>query len=126
MWDCRNLQYDFTGSFRFFCVDIIGKLSIGYDFLKGVIDVSLGNFNNPQILTNNFSGVYFICPSTKGVIKKIIDNTWNYPIVIDKDITVKVGDKIEPVKNSTDRKGYYIYKGSKKIKESNLIELVME
>ena len=45
---------DFIGS------DLV-KLSTGYDYLKGVIDVALGNFEKPVFGERHFAGVYFLC-----------------------------------------------------------------
>ena len=45
---------DFIGS------DLV-NLSTGYDFLKGVIDVAFGEFEEPKLLENKFSGDYFLC-----------------------------------------------------------------
>lgn len=45
--------------------DFIGsnlvQLSTGYDFLKGVIDVSLGDFKEPSLRINKYFGVFFLC-----------------------------------------------------------------
>ena len=70
--------------------DFIGshlvQLSTGYDFVKGVIDVALNQFEEPNIDVMNYSGVYFLCEETKVLLpyfenktdfevqKKILDN----------------------------------------------------
>lgn len=95
--------------------DFIGShlvyLSTGYDFLKGVIEVSLGNFEKPEIKFNKYSGVYFLSKETKH-LEKIIDKSYNYPEIIEAKITNKILRNIEC---SGDRSGYLIYKADKKI-----------
>lgn len=44
---------DFIGS------DLV-RLSTGYDFVKGVIDVALSTFNEPKLTESNHSGVFFM------------------------------------------------------------------
>jgi len=55
--------------------DFIGshlvQLSTGYDFLKGVIDISLGHFEIPVQDKKNSSGVYFLCEETKHLLPYI-------------------------------------------------------
>lgn len=110
--------------------DLIGsnlvELSTGYDFLKGVIEVSLGEFNTPKKTRNDYSGIFFITPKRTGVVKGIIDRTGGYPFIIEKDIDVKIGDEAKLLANSLERKGYYIYKNSSKFLEDDLIELIIE
>jgi biotin carboxylase len=94
---------DFIGS------DLV-KLSTGYDFLKGVIDVAFGDFNEPKLTENMFSGVYFLCEETKGILP-IIQNAEKYPEIVRAEVTDPVLRRIE---QSADRSGYFIYKTSNK------------
>ena len=96
---------DFIGS------DLV-RLSTGYDFLKGVIDVALGSFNEPKLLFNKHSGVYFLCKET-GWLKTIIENCKQYPKIIEAKITDAVLRNIEC---SGDRSGYVIYQADEKYK----------
>lgn len=90
--------------------DFIGsnlvQLSTGYDFLKGVIEVALGEFHEPQIAEHSFSGVYFLSEETKE-LKSIIEN-WNmYPEIVEAEIT---DPQLRYIECSGDRSGYLIYK----------------
>lgn len=92
--------------------DFIGShlvmLSTGYDFLKGVIDVALNQFVEPDVKTLKHAGVYFLSkdsdylmpyfkqPNSFDIEKKILNNT------------------LQAIKNSNDRSGYLIYADEKK------------
>lgn len=90
---------DFIGS------DLV-RLSTGYDFLKGVIEVALGNFEEPKLSEHNHSGVYFLCKETER-LKPIIENYRNYPDIVEAEIT---DNKLRNIECSADRSGYLIYK----------------
>jgi len=94
--------------------DFIGshlvQLSTGYDFLKGVIDISLGHFEIPVQDKKNSSGVYFLCEETKHLLP-YIKNAGDYHEIVEAAIT---DDKIRPVQSSADRSGYFIYQGNKR------------
>lgn len=94
--------------------DFIGsnlvQLSTGYDFLKGVIDVSFGVFEEPKLTNNNCSGVLFLSEETKEILP-IIQNANRYPDIVRAEITDPVLRRIE---QSADRSGYFIYKSDKK------------
>lgn len=96
--------------------DFIGshlvELSTGYDFLKGVIDVSLGKFEEPKIIKYYYSGVYFLCKETEYLINKIKEAEKN-PQIIKAEITTS---KLTDIKCSGDRSGYMIYQSEKKYK----------
>lgn len=94
---------DFIGS------DLV-KLSTGYDFLKGVIDVAFGDFSEPKLTENKFSGVYFLCEETKHILP-IIQNAKNYPEIVRAEVTDPVLRRIE---QSADRSGYLIYQADKR------------
>ena len=89
---------DFIGS------DLV-RLSTGYDFLKGVIEVALGEFHEPEITEQNYSGVFFLAEETKK-LKKVIENRQHYPEIVEAEIT---DDTLRPVECSADRSGYLIY-----------------
>lgn len=94
---------DFIGS------DLV-HLSTGYDYLKGVIDVALGNFEEPVFGERHFAGVYFLCEETKH-LQTIIKEA-KLPQIVRAEITDEV---LRPVKCSADRSGYLIYQGNKKL-----------
>lgn len=95
---------DFIGS------DLV-RLSTGYDFLKGVIEVALGEFEKPQLSENNYSGVYFLCEETKRLLP-IIESWDNNPAFVIGEITDK---ELRKVEKSSDRSGYVIYKSDKRL-----------
>jgi len=85
---------------------ILMKLYNGYDVLKGVIDVALGQFEKPVFPYQKYSGVYYYRKSTEW-IKKIIENKEN-----DQDIVQ--GKIFEGVYEIVGRKGYFIYQSDHK------------
>lgn len=93
--------------------DFIGsnlvQLSTGYDFLKGVIEVALGDFKKPVITENNHSGVYFLSEDTKQLLP-IIQNWKSYPEIVDAFVTRK---ELRRIESSNERSGYLIYKSDK-------------
>ena len=95
---------DFIGS------DLV-RLSTGYDFVKGVIQVALGEFTVPKMTDKKYSGVYFLCKETerllpvfesKGRDTRIVKMEWTSPIL--KEVTC-----------SGDRSGYFIYQADRRI-----------
>ena len=94
---------DFIGS------DLV-RLSTGYDFLKGVIEVALGILKKPIITEHKYSGVYFLCKETEYLLP--IFNEWEsnheirYCEVIDNNL--------RNVLCSADRSGYFIYQSDRK------------
>lgn len=94
---------DFIGS------DLV-QLSTGYDFLKGVIDVALGRFEEPVFGESHYAGVYFLCEETKhlgSIIKEA-----KLPQIVRTEITDEV---LRPVTCSADRSGYLIYRHAFKL-----------
>lgn len=95
---------DFIGS------DLV-RLSTGYDFVKGVINVALAQFEVPAFSGSHHSGVYFLCKETERLLP-IISSSDNPEWAIRKEIT---GTELKIVKCSADRSGYLIYQSDKKI-----------
>jgi biotin carboxylase len=89
---------DFIGS------DLV-KLSTGYDFLKGVIDVAFGEFEEPIITEKKYSGVFFLCEENEHILP-IIKNAEKYPEIVRAEVTDPILRRIE---QSADRSGYFIY-----------------
>ena len=94
---------DFIGS------DLV-RLSTGYDFVKGVIDVALGEFTTPILTEGKCSGVYFLCKEAEWV-KPYIINSKDYSQVVKSEIT---DEELRMVSCSADRSGYLIYQSDKK------------
>lgn len=95
---------DFIGS------DLV-RLSTGYDFVKGVIEVALGDFSEPQITEHKYSGVYFLCEETKHLLP-IIQNANKNKTIVQFEIT---DHKLYHVTRSSDRSGYAIYQADYKV-----------
>jgi hypothetical protein len=81
------------------------QLSTGYDFVKGVINVSMGQFTEPIYNDHNYSGVFFLCEETKHLLP-IIQNASNNDKIIEAEIT---GNQLHSIQCSADRSGYMIY-----------------
>ena len=94
---------DFIGS------DLV-RLSSGYDFVKGVIEVALGEFEEPVKTISKHSGVYFLCKETEA-IKPILENWQSHPEIVQCEIT---DPELRNVHCSADRSGYFIYQADKK------------
>lgn len=94
---------DFIGS------DLV-RLSTGYDFLKGVIEVALGEFEEPVKAINMHSGVYFLCKETES-IHYIIEHYKDHSEIVYAEIT---DNELRNVTCSADRSGYFIYQSEHK------------
>lgn len=97
--------------------DFIGshlvELSTGYDYLNGVLDVSLSRFSPPKIENKAHSGVLFL------------SNQTNYESKFHSQRPEIVQYEINEIKNDTltkssDRHGYCIYQSNKKINFDSL------
>lgn len=95
---------DFIGS------DLV-RLSTGYDFVKGVIDVALGEFEEPKKTISKHSGIYFLCEETKQ-LKPIIEKWQSNSSFVQGEIT---DDELRKVTCSADRSGYVIYQSNEKV-----------
>lgn len=87
------------------------KLSTGYDFVNGVLEIATGQFKEPVFGDQKKSGVYFLCEETKQKVLPFIENKEKYPYIVDADIW----GEIQPVKCNSDRGGYFIYQSNKRI-----------
>ena len=94
---------DFIGS------DLV-RLSTGYDFVKGVIEVALGTFAEPVMNVHKCSGVYFLCKEAARLLP-VIRNAAHNPAIVRAEVT---DETIRNVLCSSDRSGYCIYQSDKK------------
>ena len=94
---------DFIGS------DLV-RLSTGYDFVKGVVEVALGTFEKPVLNENDCSGVYFLSKETPEVLK-YIENKENYPQIVAAEVT---DNELRYVTCSAERSGYFMYKSEER------------
>lgn len=91
------------------------RLSTGYDYVKGMIEVALDQFTEPEVKNECFSGVYFLSKNTSG-IKDFIDSNIDKPWVVEAEIQ---DGPLKELTKSQDRSGYIIYKSSSKILVKN-------
>lgn len=95
--------------------DFIGSdlvfLSTGYDFVRGVIEVALGLFQEPVKTIHKYAGVYFLCKETEQ-IKPFIEMKDQHPEIVDAAIT---DAELHEVTCSAERSGYFIYQSEHKM-----------
>lgn len=96
---------DFIGS------DLV-KFSTGYDFLKGVIEVALGEFEEPKFTEKKCSGVYFLCKETEKILS-IIQNAEQFHEIVRAEVT---DSTLRNIECSADRSGYFIYQSKTKFR----------
>lgn len=87
------------------------KLSTGYDYVRGMIEVALGEFSLPVINHGNYSGVYFLSKETENLRDFILQNKdceWVYDAHIDDE-------PLRSLRRSQDRSGWIIYSSDHKI-----------
>lgn len=94
---------DFIGS------DLV-RLSTGYDFLRGVIKVALGEFTIPELPLHQCAGVYFLSAETPGVLPYITE-AMRYPEIVAAEQT---DSELHHITCSSERSGYFIYQSEKK------------
>lgn len=94
---------DFIGS------DLV-ELSTGYDFLRAVINISIGQFEKPIIRHTAYSGVYFLSKERELLLNLIRDKS--SAAIVKAEIFDPV---LRAVQCSGDRNGYLLYKGSRKL-----------
>lgn len=87
------------------------RLSTGYDFVKGVLEIATGKFTKPNLKKEKYAGVYFLSKETQHKVSPIIKNKDKLPYVVDADIY----GKLQSLKCNSDRAGYFIYQSNKKI-----------
>jgi len=95
---------DFIGS------DLV-QLSTGYDFLRGTIEVALGQFQPPLRSLNKCAGVWFYAPETQWV-KDIIQNSARHSKIVKSELHE---DQLKPLSRSADRAGFFVYQGNSRI-----------
>lgn len=99
---------DFIGS------DLV-KLSTGYDFLKGVVDVACGSFSPPKqdirSRSGCCSGVWFFSKNTPQVLDYIQKQN-QHPEIVRAEVSTL---ELPELTKSADRSGYFIYQGDKRM-----------
>lgn len=87
------------------------RLSTGYDYVKGMIEVALGQFTEPVLRSGRYSGVYFLSKETeylKDFIDRNKDRGWVYDSFVDDA-------PLRSLRRSQDRSGWIIYSSDHKI-----------
>jgi len=89
---------------------ILMKLYNGYDIVKAVIDVALGQFEEPVITETKYTGIYYLCKQTEWV-KDVIENSKQDPDIVYTEIS---DNELRDLRSCSDRTGYFIYQSDKK------------
>ena len=112
--DGRNVFVEIGARMGGDCIgsDLV-ELSTGYDFVKGVIDIALGQFTGVEKPISRHAGICYI-KNDPGTVVRIEDQTGSWPQIVRKEINVKPGDRLKPLMESADRRGYYIYCDSRR------------
>ena len=117
-----HAEYKLTPSGELFVIEIGGRmggdfigsdlvqLSTGYEFLKGVINVALGQFEEPVVKNEHHSGVYFLCKKTERLLP-VMEHPEKYPEIVECSIQ---NMDLKNIQSSKDRSGYVIYQSDKK------------
>lgn len=99
--------------------DFIGaamvKLSTGFDFVQGVIEVALGEFIEPVFGEQKYSGVLYVSEETKQLMP-VLENWQNYPDLVAGEIT-RPG--LRSIYCSADRTGYVVYQSDHRLDASH-------
>lgn len=84
------------------------RLSTGYDFVKGAIDLAVGDFEEPRFTERLFSGIFFyteLSPKVGDVIRHHTD----YPSIVEWEIDES---PLKELRSNLDRQGYFIYQSA--------------
>jgi len=86
------------------------RFSKGYDFIKGVINVALNQFEEPVFPLNKYSGVCYLSKETE-YLKPIMENKENEPDIV----MVKIDtDELKYLQCGGDRSGFLIYQSEQR------------
>ena len=88
------------------------RLSTGYDFVKGVIDVALNQFEEPVFPIRKYAGVCFLSKETE-YLKLIIENRENDPEIVTAEI---YDNELHYLQGIAGRSGYLIYQSDQRKK----------
>lgn len=88
------------------------QLSTGYDYIKGIIQIAIGDFHYPDCISNLYhSGIYYLCGQTS-YLKSVFLRSNAYPWEVERQVsTLDLNDAL----GNYDRCGYLIYKSDHKI-----------
>lgn len=108
--DIKVIEVGARGGGDFIASNLV-ELSTGYDFMKAIINVSLGIFETPEILDKKYSGVYFLSKETSWLLE-ILENASKYPEIEQWEIS---SHSLNSITCSADRNGYMIYTANQKL-----------
>ena len=101
--------------------DFIGaamvKLSTGYDFVQGVIEVALGTFKEPVFGKKKHSGVLYVSEEVSWMMP-VLEHWENYPELVAGEITLP---GLRPIQCSADRTGYVVYQADERINAKHYV-----
>lgn len=105
--------------------DFIGaamvKLSTGYDFVQGVIEVALGTFEVPVFGEKKHSGVLYVSEEVSWMMQ-VLEHWENYPELVAGEITLP---GLRPIQCSADRTGYVVYQSDHRIEAADYKSLIL-
>ena len=81
------------------------RLSTGYDFVKGVINVALNQFEEPVFPISKYAGVCLLSKETE-YLKPVIENREHDPEIVTAEI---YDDELHDLQGIVGRSGYLIY-----------------
>ena len=88
------------------------QLSTGYDYVKGMIDVALGQFEPPIVQKSGFAGVYYLCNQTAyllPIFKSVAKPSWLV------EMNYNACEELHYATDNYSRDGFFIYHGDKKV-----------
>lgn len=88
------------------------RLSTGYDYLQGMIEVALGTFKEPVLNARKCSGIYFLSQQRANRLPAFEDDT-KYEWLVEKHFDISNG--MNEATGNYDRNGYLIYQADQKI-----------
>ena len=101
--------------------DFIGaamvKLSTGYDFVQGVIEVALGTFEEPAFGERKHSGVLYVSEEVSWMMP-VLEHWEDYPELVAGEITLP---GLRPIQCSADRTGYVVYQAEERINAGHYV-----
>ncbi|MBP5769842.1 MAG: ATP-grasp domain-containing protein [Bacteroidaceae bacterium] len=81
------------------------RLSTGYDFVKGAIDLAVGDFTEPVLDKKFHSGIYFYS-MLHPEVRPVIEQHEQYPEIVEWELSTH---PLTEVRSNADRGGYFIY-----------------
>ena len=88
------------------------RLSTGYDFVRGVIEVAVGSFEEPVLSQPAHAGIHYVFPQP-GTLWEVLFIPGSQ--VVHHEVLAEVGDAIAPISDSSQRPAYYIYQGKQRM-----------